>query len=113
MRRIYDARMRLTGQNGLSDYDRGFTDFLYTFETSATALQTPPPAGSLHRRARWTPPMRLGSSCRESSPTSSRFFGEPGRRRATDRGRMRAPGVRLAGRGFLLPDPLTARGGGR
>jgi hypothetical protein len=52
MRRIYDARMRLTGQNGLSDYDRGFTDFLYTFETSATALQTPPPAGALHRRAR-------------------------------------------------------------
>jgi hypothetical protein len=51
MRRVYDARMRLTGQNGLSDYDRGFTDFLYTFETSATARQAPPPAGALHRRA--------------------------------------------------------------
>lgn len=52
MRRIYDARMRLTGQNGLSDYDRGFTDFLYTFETSVAARQTPPAAGALHRRAR-------------------------------------------------------------
>lgn len=31
MRAVYDQRMRLTGQNGLSDYDRGFTDFLYTF----------------------------------------------------------------------------------
>jgi hypothetical protein len=51
MRRLYDERMRLTGQNGISDYDLGFTNFLYTFETSATARQTPPPAGALHRRA--------------------------------------------------------------
>jgi hypothetical protein len=42
MRRLYDARMRVTGQNGLTDYDLGFTNFLYTFETSATARQTPP-----------------------------------------------------------------------
>jgi hypothetical protein len=28
MRRLYDERMRLTGQNGLSDYDLGFTNFL-------------------------------------------------------------------------------------
>ena len=39
MRRLYDARMRLTGQNGISDYDLGFTNFLYTFETSNTARQ--------------------------------------------------------------------------
>ncbi|MDH3225419.1 MAG: hypothetical protein OEO23_16990, partial [Gemmatimonadota bacterium] len=32
MRDLYDSRMKLTGQNGLSDYDRGFTDFLYTYE---------------------------------------------------------------------------------
>lgn len=35
MREVYDARMRLTGQNGLSDYDRGFTNFLYTHERAA------------------------------------------------------------------------------
>lgn len=28
-RELYDLRMRLTGQTGLSDYDQGFTDFLY------------------------------------------------------------------------------------
>ncbi len=32
MRRLYDERMRLTGQNGLSDYDEGFTRFLYALE---------------------------------------------------------------------------------
>ena len=47
MRRMYDERMRLTGQNGLSDYDVGFTNFLYTFELSPTARQTPPAAGTL------------------------------------------------------------------
>ena len=47
MRRLYDERMRLTGQNGLSDYDLGFTNFLYTFELSATSRQTPPDAGTL------------------------------------------------------------------
>jgi hypothetical protein len=49
MRRLYDERMRLTGQNGLSDYDVGFTNFLYTFEHSATARQTLPPAGVILR----------------------------------------------------------------
>lgn len=35
MRRLYDERMRLTGQNGLSDYDEGFTRFLYAVENGA------------------------------------------------------------------------------
>ena len=39
MRRLYEERMKLTGQNGLSDYDRGFTDFLHTYETSTAARQ--------------------------------------------------------------------------
>ena len=39
MRRIYDERMKLTGQNGLSDYDDGFTSFLWTFGRSGTARQ--------------------------------------------------------------------------
>ena len=47
MRSLYDARMRLTGQKGLSDYDVGFTNFLYTFETSTIARQRPPEAGAL------------------------------------------------------------------
>lgn len=34
LREVYDLRMRLTGQNGLSDYDEGFTDFLYTMESA-------------------------------------------------------------------------------
>jgi hypothetical protein len=51
MRRVYDARMRVTGQRGISDYDLGFTNFLYTFETSAAARQAPPPAGAVHRPA--------------------------------------------------------------
>lgn len=42
MRRLYHLRMRATGQTGISDYDLGFTNFLYTFETSSTARQTPP-----------------------------------------------------------------------
>src|SRR5260370_5043767 len=37
MRSLVDMRMRVTGQNGVSDYDLGFTNFLYTFETSAVA----------------------------------------------------------------------------
>ena len=41
MRALYDERMRLTGQNGLSDYDLGFTNFLYTFERGS-ARQRPP-----------------------------------------------------------------------
>ena len=32
MRELYDSRMKLTGQNGLSDYDLGFTNFLHTYE---------------------------------------------------------------------------------
>jgi hypothetical protein len=51
MRRLYDERMRLTGQNGLSDYDVGFTNFLYTFELSSTARQEPPPAGAVRLRS--------------------------------------------------------------
>jgi hypothetical protein len=39
MRRVYEERMRLTGQNGLSDYDEGFTNFLWTFARSDTARQ--------------------------------------------------------------------------
>ena len=39
MRSMYDQRMKLTGQNGLSDYDRGFTDFLWTFRNSTNATQ--------------------------------------------------------------------------
>jgi hypothetical protein len=42
MKAIYDERMRLTGQNGIEDYDVGFTNFLYTFERSSTARQQPP-----------------------------------------------------------------------
>jgi hypothetical protein len=42
MRRLYHLRMRATGQTGISDYDLGFTNFLYTFEVSTTARQTPP-----------------------------------------------------------------------
>jgi len=51
-----DERIRLTGQNGLSDYDVGFTNFLYTFELSATTRQGPPAAGALRDRPQ---PMRL------------------------------------------------------
>jgi hypothetical protein len=39
MRPLYDHRMRLTGQNGLSDYDEGFTNFLWTFSRSDRARQ--------------------------------------------------------------------------
>jgi hypothetical protein len=39
MRKMYDERMKLTGQNGLSDYDLGFTNFLYTFGKSDAAKQ--------------------------------------------------------------------------
>jgi len=59
MRQLYGARMRATGQNGISDYDLGFTNFLYTFETSTSARQTPPTAGALHRSgSRPTDPRR-------------------------------------------------------
>ena len=39
MKSVYDQRMRATGQNGVSDYDEGFTNFLYTFELSTNARQ--------------------------------------------------------------------------
>jgi hypothetical protein len=39
MKRLYDERMKLTGQNGLSDYDVGFTNFLHTFSKSSYARQ--------------------------------------------------------------------------
>jgi hypothetical protein len=39
MKRLYDERMKLTGQNGLSDYDEGFTNFLWTFSRSSRARQ--------------------------------------------------------------------------
>ncbi|HHO50025.1 MAG TPA: hypothetical protein ENK18_03935 [Deltaproteobacteria bacterium] len=39
MRALYDQRMRLSGQNGLSDYDEGFTNFLWTFTHSEQARQ--------------------------------------------------------------------------
>jgi hypothetical protein len=34
VREMYDLRMQVTGQNGISDYDEGFTDFLYTMESA-------------------------------------------------------------------------------
>lgn len=37
MKTLYDERMRLTGQNGIRDYDLGFTNFLYTYERAAAA----------------------------------------------------------------------------
>lgn len=39
MRSLYDKRMRLMGQNGLSDYDEGFTNLLRSFGRSASARQ--------------------------------------------------------------------------
>lgn len=41
MKKLYDLRMKATGQNGLTDYDQGFTDFLHTFRFSETARQDP------------------------------------------------------------------------
>lgn len=35
MKNAYNARMKLTGQNGLSDYDEGFTNFLLATERNA------------------------------------------------------------------------------
>jgi len=39
MRRVYDERLKITGQNGISDYDVGFTNFLWTFAHSEDAKQ--------------------------------------------------------------------------
>jgi hypothetical protein len=51
LKKLYDERMKITGQNGLSDYDEGFTNFLYTFETSTVARRTPPAPGRVHAPA--------------------------------------------------------------
>jgi hypothetical protein len=50
MRSLVDMRMRLTGQNGVSDYDLGFTNFLSTFETSAIAQACRAGQGGPHLR---------------------------------------------------------------
>jgi len=42
MKTLYEERMRLTGQNGIHDYDVGFTNFLYTFQRSRVARQPSP-----------------------------------------------------------------------
>lgn len=39
MRTLYDQRLKLTGQNGISDYDEGFTNFLWTWSQSPSARQ--------------------------------------------------------------------------
>lgn len=39
MRTLYDQRLKLTGQNGISDYDVGFTNVLWTFGRSDLARQ--------------------------------------------------------------------------
>lgn len=39
MKKVYDERLKLTGQNGLSDYDVGFTNFLWTFSKNGHARQ--------------------------------------------------------------------------
>jgi hypothetical protein len=39
MRKLYDERLKITGQNGISDYDVGFTNFLWTFSRSSWAAQ--------------------------------------------------------------------------
>jgi hypothetical protein len=47
MKTLYDERMKITGQNGISDYDLGFTNFLYTVETNPQAPQPVPADGRL------------------------------------------------------------------
>lgn len=46
MKRLYDTRMKVTGQNGLSDYDQGFTNFLHTFRFAEDVRQ-PAAAGAV------------------------------------------------------------------
>ena len=41
MKTLYDQRLKLTGQNGLSDYDEGFTNFLWTFAHAEGVGQDP------------------------------------------------------------------------
>jgi len=78
MRRVYEARLRLSGQNGLSDYDLGFTDFLHTFETSPDARQTPPPAGAMHQRPTPSPgPPGARCGAHRSGPSPGDRPGRP------------------------------------
>lgn len=44
LKTLYDERMRLTGQNGISDYDVGFTNFLYTVEMDGSGTRRGVPA---------------------------------------------------------------------
>jgi hypothetical protein len=39
MKTLYEERMKMTGQNGLSDYDVGFTNFLHSYAKSPRARQ--------------------------------------------------------------------------
>jgi hypothetical protein len=39
MRTLYDQRLKVTGQNGISDYDVGFTNFLWTFARARDVRQ--------------------------------------------------------------------------
>lgn len=39
LRALYDQRMKISGQNGISDYDVGFTNLLWTFARSESARQ--------------------------------------------------------------------------
>jgi hypothetical protein len=41
MKALYDQRLKVTGQNGISDYDVGFTNFLWSFSRSSKARQDP------------------------------------------------------------------------
>jgi hypothetical protein len=50
MRQLYDLRMRVTGQNGLSDYDAGFTAFLWALERGVHSHRAPTGHGRV-----WTP----------------------------------------------------------
>ena len=45
MKTLYDQRLKLTGQNGLSDYDEGFTNFLWTYGRAEGIKQDPAAAG--------------------------------------------------------------------
>lgn len=47
MKKLYDERMKLTGQNGVSDYDRGFTEFLHAFEQGSGRREHAPAGAPL------------------------------------------------------------------
>ena len=112
MRRVYDARMRVTGQNGISDYDAGFTNFLYTFETSATAgKRRRRRARCIVARRRRPPDMRLGIALPRmeggGQPLGAASLTDAARR-IEEAGFDSAWVFDSLGRGRLLPDPLTA-----